>query len=132
VPILVLAAVNRTRILPALSGSGAMRRLAAFVGLEAVLALVLLGLAAAMTLTTPARHGEPVWPLPRRLTLDTLLDVPATRWRALLGSQLALAGVVALMVSLLLRRRRAPVCAGALALIAVGAGVGLPPFGVDA
>jgi len=132
VAILVLAAVNRARILPALSGPDAMRRLAAFVGLEAVLALVLLGLAAAMTLTTPARHGEPVWPLPLRLTLDTLLDVPATRWRALLGSQLAMAGVVALMVSFLLRRRRAPVCAGALALVAVGAGVGLPPFVVDA
>ena len=45
---LVLAAVNRTRILPALSapsvpvGRAAMRRLTAFVGLEAVLALVLL------------------------------------------------------------------------------------------
>ncbi len=132
VPILVLAAVNRTRILPALSGPDAMRRLAAFVGLEAVLALVLLGLAAAMTLTTPARHAEPVWPLPFRLSLDALLDVPATRWRALLGTQLATAGVVALMVSFLLRRRRAPVVAGALALVAVGAGIGLPPLVVDA
>jgi len=132
VAILVLAAVNRARILPALSGPDAMRRLAAFVGLEAVLALVLLGLAAAMTLTTPARHGEPVWPLPFRLTLDTLLDVPATRWRALLGSQLAMAGVVALMVSFLMRRRRTPVLTGALALVAVGAGVGLPPLVVDA
>ena len=132
VPILVLAAVNRTRILPALSGPDAMRRLAAFVGLEAVLALVLLGLAAAMTLTTPARHGEPVWPLPFRLSLDTLLDVPAMRWRALLGSQLALAGVVAVLMSFLMRRRRAPVLAGALALVAVGAGIGLPPLVVDA
>ena len=132
VPILVLAAVNRTRILPALSGPDAMRRLAAFVALEAVLALVLLGLAAAMTLTTPARHGEPVWPLPFRLSLDALLDVPATRWRALLGTQLATAGVVGLMVSFLLRRRRAPVVAGALALVAVGAGIGLPPLVVDA
>src|SRR5207247_2382950 len=50
VPILVLAAVNRTRILPALSapsvpiGRSTMRHLTAFVGLEAVLALVLLGL----------------------------------------------------------------------------------------
>jgi len=137
-PILVLAAVNRTRILPALSapdatvGRSAMRRLTAFVGLEAVLALVLLALAAAMTLTTPARHGEPVWPLPFRLSPDVLRDVPATRWRALLGSQLAIAGVVALIASLVVRRRRAPVLAGALALVAVGAGVGLPPLVVDA
>src|SRR5207237_5579816 len=43
VPILVLAAVNRTRILPALSRPGSLRRLAAFVALEAVLAVVLLG-----------------------------------------------------------------------------------------
>src|SRR6267378_4653403 len=130
VPILVLAAVNRTRILPALSapsipvGRAAMRRLTAFVGLEAVLALVLLVLAAAMTLTTPARHAEPVWPLPFRLSLDRLLDVPAMRWRALLGSQLAVAGVVALIVSLIVRRRRAPALAGAFALVALGVGVG--------
>src|SRR5256884_1298924 len=48
VAILVLAAVNRARRLSALFGPHAMRRLAAFVGLEAVLALVLLGLAAAV------------------------------------------------------------------------------------
>ena len=138
VPILVLAGVNRTRILPALSapsvsiGRSAIRRLTAFAGLEAVLALVLLVLAAAMTLTTPARHAEPVWPLPFRLSLDVLVDVPATRWRALLGSQLAAAGVVALFASCLVRRRRTPVLAGALALVAGGAGVGLPPLVVDA
>src|SRR6266481_3999776 len=132
VPILVLAAVNRTRILPALSGPDTTRRLAAFVGLEAVLALVLLGLAAAMTLTTPARHGEPVWPLPFRLSLDALLDVPATRWRALLGGQLALLGLVVVIASFLVRRRSAPVLAGAFALVAIGAGVGLPPLVVDA
>ncbi len=138
VPILVLAGVNRTRILPALSapsvsiGRSAIRRLTAFAGLEAVLALVLLVLAAAMTLTTPARHAEPVWPLPFRLSLDVLVDVPATRRRALLGSQLAAAGVVALIASCLVRRQRTPVLTGALALVAVGAGVGLPPLVVDA
>jgi len=138
VPILVLAAVNRARILPALSGPSdavwpaVMRRLAAFVGLEAVLALILLALAAAMTLTTPARHAEPVWPLPFRFSLDALVDAPATRWRALLGSQLALVGIIALIASFLVRRRRAPVLAGALVLVAIGAGVGLPPLVVDA
>ncbi len=138
VAILVLAAVNRARILPALPGSSApvrgplMRRLAAFVGLEAGLALVLLALAAAMTLTTPARHGDPVWPFPFRFSLDALLDVPATRWRALLGAQLALGGLAALIASLFLRRRRTPVLAGSLALLALGAGVGLAPLVVDA
>jgi len=132
IPILALAVVNRTRILPALPGPNAMRRLAAFVGLEAGLALVLLVLAAAMTLTTPARHAQPVWPLSFRLSPDTLLDAPATRWRALLGSQLALVGVIALIASLLVRGRRAPMLAGALALVAAGAGIGLPPLVVDA
>src|SRR5436190_532664 len=69
-------------------------------------------------------------PSPR--SLDTLPDLPGTRWRALLGSQLVIAGVVALIASLVVRRRRAPVRAGALALVALGAGVGLPPLVVDA
>ncbi len=138
VMILVLAAVNRAHILPALSGSSdtvrpMMQRLGAFVGLEAGLALVLLALAAAMTLTTPARHGDPVWPLPFRFSLDdALLDVLPTRRRVLMGSQLALLGLVALVASFLVRRRRAPVLIGALALVALGAGVGLPLLVVDA
>jgi putative copper export protein/mono/diheme cytochrome c family protein len=132
VPILALAAVNRTRILPALAAPNAMRRLTVFVALEAGLALVLLALAAAMTLTAPARHAEPVWPLPFRLSLDYLLDGPATKWRALLGSQLAVLGITALIVSLLVHRRRATIVAGAVALVAIGAGIGLPPLVVDA
>jgi putative copper resistance protein D len=138
VPILVLAAVNRTRILPALSAPSApvarsaMRRLTAFVGLEAGLALILIALAAAMALTTPARHAEPVWPLPFRLSLDVLDDVPALRGRALLGSQLAVVGLVALIASCLVHRRRVPVLAGGLALVAIGIGVVAPPLVVDA
>ena len=132
VPILVLATVNRTRILPALSQPHAMRRLTTFVALEAGLALVLLALAAGMTLTTPARHAEPVWPFPFRLSLDVLLDAPAARWRALLGSQLAVVGVAAVIASLLVRRRRALMLTGALALVAVGAAVGVLPLVVDA
>jgi putative copper resistance protein D len=135
VPILGVALVNRTRILPALSGSTgqpAMRRLALFVGVEAVLALVLLALAGAMTLTTPARHDSPVWPLRFRFSLDLLTDEPAARWRALLGSQLAVGGLVVLIASFLVGRRRAPMRAGALALLVTGAGVGLLPLVVDA
>jgi putative copper export protein/mono/diheme cytochrome c family protein len=138
VPILVLAAVNRTYILPALPGSSdsvrspVMARLTTFVGLEAGLALVLLALAAAMTLTTPARHGDPVWPLPFRFSLDALLNLSVTRWRALVGGQLALVGLAALIASQLVRRRRAPLLAGSLALMAIGGGVGLPPLVVDA
>ena len=132
VPILALAGVNRTRILPALPGPNAMRRLATFAGLEAGLALVLLALAAAMTLTTPARHAQPLWPLSFRLSLDGWPDASITGWRALLGSQLAVLGGVTLISSFLVDRWRLPVLAGALALCGAGAGIGLPPLAVDA
>ena len=138
VPILVLAAVNRRSVRPLFAAMddspprAVLRRLAVFVGLEAGLALALLALAATMTLTTPARHADPVWPLPFRFSLDALLDVPSTRWRALLGSQSVVIGLAALIVSFLVRRRRTPVLIGAVGLIALGAGLVLPPLVVDA
>jgi Copper resistance protein D/Cytochrome C oxidase, cbb3-type, subunit III/AhpC/TSA family len=131
-PILGVAVVNRIRVLPAVAAPNVMRRLAAFVTVEAGLALVLVALAAAMTLTTPARHAAPIWPLPFRLSLDELLDAPAARWRALVGGQLAVAGVVGLASALLVRRGRLVLLGSALALVAIGAGVGLPPLVVDA
>src|SRR5262249_6883546 len=132
VPILAVAGVNRTRFLPALPGPTAMRRLAAFVILEAGLAFVLLALAAAMTLTTPGRHAQPVWPFSFRLSLEGWPDSSSTGWRALLGSQLAVLGGVTLISSFLVDRARVWVLAGALALAVAGAGIGLPPLAVDA
>ena len=132
VPILALAIVNRRRVLPALATPNALSRLAAFVTLEFVLALVLIAFAAGMTLTTPARHAEPLWPFSFRLSPEILTEIPGTRWRALLGSQLAVVGAVALLASLLVRRRRVPLVLVALVFVAVGAGVGLPPLVVDA
>ncbi len=132
VPILALAGVNRTRVLPVLPGPNAMRRLAAFVALEAGFALVLLALAAAMTLTTPARHAQPLWPFSFRLSLDVLPDASTTRWRTFAGGQLAVLGGVALIASFLERRRRLSVVAGALVLASAGAGIALPPLAVDA
>jgi len=131
VPILAIAAVNRTRVLPTLASPGAMRRLARFVAIEGGLAAGMLALAAAMTLTTPGRHAEPMWPLPFRLSVESLLDT-ATRRRAFVGSQLAVLGVVVLAVALIARRGRRPVLAGALALLLLGIGIGVPPLVVDA
>jgi len=137
VPIVAVAAVNRGRLLPALSTPETideprlMRRLTGFVAIEGILALVLLGLVAAMTLQTPARHAQPVWPLPFRLSLD-VLDVSATRWRWLVGSQLLVLGVAAVVAALVARGRRGPILAGAVALVVLGAGVGVPPIVVDA
>jgi putative copper export protein/mono/diheme cytochrome c family protein/peroxiredoxin len=129
IPILALAAVNRVRLLPA-NAPGATRRLAAFVTLEALLALAVLAIAATMTLTTPARHAEPVWPFPFRLTLDGLDDVG--RRRAVAASQIGLTAVVALLGAAILRRRRVPLLAGAATLAVVAAALGLPPLVLDA
>jgi putative copper resistance protein D len=138
VAIVALAAVNRRRLLPALSGPGgavgrpAMRRLAASIWLEAALALVLLAVVAAMSLTTPARHEPPVWPFPFRISLEAALEAPAARWQVLLGGLLVGVGTAGALASPIRRRRPAPALAGALGLVAAGAGVGLAPIIVDA
>ncbi len=70
---LLLAAASRA-MLPALSSptaaksSATARRMALFIALEAGLVLVVLGLATAMTVTTPALHDDPVWPWPVRIS----------------------------------------------------------------
>jgi putative copper resistance protein D len=136
---LFLAAANRA-LLPSLSGlyeakpSATARRMALFIAIEAGLVLVLLGLAAAMTLTTPATHGNPAWPWPIRLSVDTLLDVPVVQIVAQLWSALVLAGagLGVLAVAFLARRRRALLIASGLTLVAGGAAVALQPFMVEA
>jgi putative copper resistance protein D len=78
VAILGLAGVSRWRLLPALPRVSAVRSLATFVSLEAGLAVVVLGLVAAMVLATPARHAEPAWPFSFRLSFDTTAEAWAT------------------------------------------------------
>lgn len=138
VPILGLAVANRRRHLPALAGEAAtvgrpaMRRLARFVALEAALALGILGLVAAMGLTPPARHDQPVWPLGFRLTTDVLAGDPARGGQVFVGSQvLVLAGLGAL-VALAQRRWRAPLLAGTGVAMAAGAWLALAPLAIDA
>jgi hypothetical protein len=98
VPALLLAAANRA-LLPALSGpneakpSATAGRMALFIALEAGLVLAVLGLAAAMTVTTPAIHGDPIWPCPSdsrstRCLMSQLYRIFCSRgasscWRAL-------------------------------------------------
>jgi len=137
VPALLLAAANRA-LLPALSGpneakpSATARRMALFIALEAALMLALLGLAAAMTVTTPATHGDPVWPWSVRLSLDALLDVPVIQNLGQ-GSELVLAGLgfALLAIAFLARRRRALLIGSAFVLVAGGAAIGLPPLIVE-
>ena len=134
---LVLAALNR-RLIPTLAGDAAtvgrpaMRRLSRFVAAEAALALFVLAVVAAMTVTPPARHEQPTWPLSFRLTLDNLVAAPDFRAQVIVGSQIAVLGVVALLASLALRRLRLPVLAGGALVLVAGLAIALPPLVSDA
>ena len=83
--VLLLAAVNRSVLLARLAGDGptvgrpAMQRLAAFVTVEAGLALAILGIVAALSVTPPARHEAPAWPFWIRLSLTALEGRPPRR-----------------------------------------------------
>jgi copper resistance protein D len=130
--------INRRRWLPRLSGEAmtvgrpAMRDLGRYVGIEAALALGLLALVAIMSLTPPARHVDPAWPLSFRFTLAPLAGAPDLRLRALIGSQAMVLGLAVLLSAALIRRRRLVLAVGALTLVAFGAGLALPPISVDA
>jgi putative copper resistance protein D len=134
---LVLAALNR-RLLPTLGGDAAtvgrpaMRRLSRFVASEAALALVVLAVVTAMTVTPPARHQQPTWPLTFRFTLDNLVAAPDFQAQVLVGSQIAVLGVVALLASLVLSRMRLPVLAGGTVVLVAGLAIALPPLVSDA
>lgn len=108
-----------------------MRRLARFVAAEGALALVMLAVVAVMAVTPPARHDLPTWPLGFRLSTVALADAPAHRARVLIGSQMAALGIAAALGSLAWRRR-APLVAAALTLVAFGLGLALPPLAIDA
>ena len=137
-PILALAAVNRRRLVPALSGPAdtvgrpAMQRLATFVSIEAVLALAILAIVAVMTTTAPARHQQPDWPLPFRLTWDAVADSPGARARVIVASQIAVLGVVAALASLVPGRRRWAALAAGLVVAVLAAGAAVPALAVAA
>ncbi|HET7341687.1 MAG TPA: CopD family protein [Methylomirabilota bacterium] len=134
---LALAALNR-RLIPRLSGDAAsvgrpaMRRLGALVAGEAGLAIAVIGIVAVMSVTPPARHTEPVWPLSFRLSLDNLDVAPAFKRQALVGSQVAVLGVVALLSAVFVRRLRWPIAAGGAVVLLGGAAIALPPLVTDA
>ncbi len=138
VPVLSLARANRRRLLPALSGDGAtvgrpaMARLARFIGWEAGLAFLILGVTSALSLTPPGLHESPWWPFSHRLSYAAAAEVPGATARLVIGSQLALVGLLAAVVGFLVRKQRGLIVgAGAIAL-AAGLWVALPPLAVDA
>jgi putative copper resistance protein D len=133
-----LAGVNRSVLLARLGGDGptvgrpAMRRLSGFVLVETILTLAILGVVAAMNVTPPALHEQPQWPFTIRLSLAALEGRGAEATRALVGSQIGVVGLVALVVGLAMRAWRLPLAMIALALLGAGAGLALPPLAIDA
>jgi putative copper resistance protein D len=136
VPVLAIAVVNR-RLVPALSGEAvavgrpAMQRLRRFVFVEAVLVLAVLAIVASMAVTAPARHEQPVWPLSFRLAWDAASEPGAWPF-VLVGSQLAVLGVVGLLASPVLRAARLPLLAGGVVLLVAGLAMALPSLATDA
>jgi len=135
---LAIAALNRSVLLARLGGDGptvgrpAMRRLSGFVLVEAALALAILVIVAAMNVTPPARHEPPVWPFTFRLSFAALEGRAEEATRALIGSQIGIVGLVALIAGLAMRAWRLPLAAVALASLGAGAGLALPPLAIDA
>lgn len=138
IPILALAAVNRRRLLPALSGDGAtvgrpaMARLARFLRSEVGLALAIVAVTAALSLTAPARHEAPGWPFATRLSYDAVAGLPGLRARLFIGGQLAVLGLLAVIVGALVANRRGLVIGAGAITVAAGAWIALPPLTVDA
>ncbi len=138
VPALALARVNRRRLLPALSGEAAtvgrpaMAQLGRFLGWEAGLALLILAVTSALSLTPPGLHESPWWPFSFRFSYADAAVTPAVKARLVIGSQLALLGLLAAIVGLLLRRRRGLVAGAGAATLAIGLWIALPPLVVDA
>ena len=138
VGILAFAAVNRSVLLARLAGDGptvgrpTMRRLSGFVAAEAALALTILAVVSALSVTPPARHEAPVWPFGIRLSLAALEGAPVEATRALIGSQVGVLGLAALVAGTVVRAWRLPLVAGALVGLGAGAGLALPPLAIDA
>jgi putative copper resistance protein D len=135
--VLALAAVNRAR-LPLLSGEAAtvgrpaMARLARLVAWECALALVILAVTSGLALTPPARHESPYWPFAHRLAYEALADVPGATARFVIGSQIAVLGLLGLIASALVKQRRGSIAAAGAAATVLGLWVALPPLAVDA
>jgi putative copper export protein/mono/diheme cytochrome c family protein len=136
--VLGFAVVNRRRLLPALSGEGAtvgrpaMARLSRFVAGELALGLVMIAVAAGLSLTVPAAHDIVWWPFPYRFSYDAVAGLPGTNARLLIGSQIAFMGLVAIFIAPLLARRRGLLIGLAALALWSGLWISLPPLAVDA
>jgi putative copper resistance protein D len=138
VPVLALAAWNRRRFLPQLGGDAAtvgrpaMRGLARFIGLEALVGLAILVVAGTLAVTPPGRHETPFWPFSFRLAPEVTWNVPGVKTQVLIGAQIIVVGFLALIAGYLVRRWRPLLLAGAAIALVAGFQQALPPLAVDA
>src|SRR5262249_19394259 len=135
---LAAAALGRRRLLPRLGGEAAtvgrpaMRRLTVSVGFEVACVLAVLVVVVLLGLSPPARPEQPDWPLSFRLALGALADTPDARPLVLVGSQIAILGMVAALSAMALRAARLPLLAGGVVLVLAGLTMAVPPFATDA
>jgi putative copper export protein/mono/diheme cytochrome c family protein/peroxiredoxin len=133
---LLLAAASRT-LLPALSSPTAARsratarRMAVFIAFEVGLVLVVLGLATAMTVTTPALHDDPIWPWPVRMSLDAAPDLQRVA-QLPIALVLGVTGFALLAVVFLLHRRPILLFGALFAAVASVGAISLQPTIVQA
>jgi putative copper export protein/mono/diheme cytochrome c family protein/alkyl hydroperoxide reductase subunit AhpC len=138
IPILVLAQYNRTRLLPRLSGDGdtvgrpAMARLGRFVAAEAALGLLILLITTGLSLSPPAVHDPIRWPFSLRYSWEAAASLPGGASSVLIGGQLAVVGLLAVIVGLLLPSWRVLLVGGGVGALALGLWIALPPLTVDA
>jgi mono/diheme cytochrome c family protein len=109
-----------------------MAHLCRFVAWELGLAALILAVTSGLALTAPARHDAPYWPLSYRLAYDVMAERPGVKTRLLVGSQIAVLGLVGGAAALFLKRQAALLLAAAVAAVVAGLWVALPPLAVDA
>ena len=138
VPVLALAAWSRRRFLPRLGGDAAtvgrpaMRGLARFIGLEALVGLAILVVAGTLAVTPPGRHETPLWPFSFRLAPEVTWSLPGVKTQVLIGAQIVLIGILAVIAGCLVRRWRPLLLAGAAIALVAGFQQALPSVTVDA
>jgi putative copper export protein/peroxiredoxin len=141
--VLVLALLLATEILamlPAFSSRAAARpssitwRMALLMTIEAGLAVLLLGLAGAMTMAAPAIHNDPVWPWHGRLSFDAWSQIQVLGRVAQIPNAyvLAAAALTILAVVFLVRRQLIFGFGTLFVLAAVCVAIGLQPSIVEA
>lgn len=126
---LVLAAINRLRLLPRLAttdhgrkaaeSEAAARSIERNALIEALIGLGIVAIVAALGTLVPGAHEQPWWPFPYRLAFDQIAAVPDLRNDAIGTGALALFGL-ALLAYGGHRRRPMPIVTGLVLFLGLG------------